>query len=89
MTLLGQNVNSYGRDITLAERQAGSDDRVQPLFADLLRAAGMLKAFGGFGMSVRIRKICALMFWKPWQIRQQYVSTCITHCSQVLIAFCL
>ncbi|MSZ60475.1 MAG: MiaB/RimO family radical SAM methylthiotransferase, partial [Actinobacteria bacterium] len=40
VTLLGQNVNSYGRDITLAERQAGSDGRVQPLFADLLRAAG-------------------------------------------------
>ena len=31
VTLLGQNVNSYGRDITLAERQAGSDGRVQPL----------------------------------------------------------
>ena len=40
VTLLGQNVNSYGRDITLAERHAGSDGRVQPLFADLLRAAG-------------------------------------------------
>ncbi len=40
VTLLGQNVNSYGRDLTLAARQAGGVDRVRPLFADLLRAAG-------------------------------------------------
>ena len=40
ITLLGQNVNSYGRDLTLAARQAGDDVRVRPLFADLLRAAG-------------------------------------------------
>jgi tRNA-2-methylthio-N6-dimethylallyladenosine synthase len=41
VTLLGQNVNSYGRDLTLARRQAGeSGVRVRPLFADLLRAVG-------------------------------------------------
>jgi tRNA-2-methylthio-N6-dimethylallyladenosine synthase len=40
VTLLGQNVNSYGRDLTLAARQAGDDVRVRPLFADLLRAVG-------------------------------------------------
>jgi tRNA-2-methylthio-N6-dimethylallyladenosine synthase len=41
VTLLGQNVNSYGRDLTLAARQAGQADvRVRPLFADLLRAVG-------------------------------------------------
>ena len=41
VTLLGQNVNSYGRDLTLAARQAGQVDvRVRPLFADLLRAVG-------------------------------------------------
>ena len=40
VTLLGQNVNSYGRDIALAERHAGSEARVQPMFANLLRAAG-------------------------------------------------
>jgi tRNA-2-methylthio-N6-dimethylallyladenosine synthase len=43
VTLLGQNVNSYGRDITLAARQAGDDVRVRPLFADLLRAAGAVE----------------------------------------------
>ena len=36
VTLLGQNVNSYGRDLTLAARKAGDDIRVRPLFADLL-----------------------------------------------------
>ncbi len=41
VTLLGQNVNSYGRDLQLAARRAG--DRsvpLRPLFADLLRAVG-------------------------------------------------
>jgi tRNA-2-methylthio-N6-dimethylallyladenosine synthase len=42
VTLLGQNVNSYGRDLTLARRQAGDAVRVRPLFADLLRAAGAI-----------------------------------------------
>ena len=41
MTLLGQNVNSYGRDLQLAARQAGDESaRLRPLFADLLRAVG-------------------------------------------------
>ena len=40
VTLLGQNVNSYGRDLTLAARQAGDDVRVRPLFSELLRAVG-------------------------------------------------
>jgi tRNA-2-methylthio-N6-dimethylallyladenosine synthase len=41
VTLLGQNVNSYGRDLQLAARQAGdSDARLRPLFADLLRDVG-------------------------------------------------
>jgi tRNA-2-methylthio-N6-dimethylallyladenosine synthase len=38
VTLLGQNVNSYGRDLMLAARQAGGHDRVRPLFAELLGA---------------------------------------------------
>jgi tRNA-2-methylthio-N6-dimethylallyladenosine synthase len=41
VTLLGQNVNSYGRDLQRARRRAGDDDvRVRPLFADLLQAVG-------------------------------------------------
>ncbi len=41
MTLLGQNVNSYGRDLQLAARQAGDESaRLRPLFADLLREVG-------------------------------------------------
>jgi len=41
VTLLGQNVNSYGRDITLGERRAGDADvRIRPLFSELLRAVG-------------------------------------------------
>ena len=41
VTLLGQNVNSYGRDLQLAARQAGDDGaRLRPLFTDLLVALG-------------------------------------------------
>ncbi len=41
VTLLGQNVNSYGRDIQLAARQGGDvQARLRPLFADLLTAVG-------------------------------------------------
>ena len=40
VTLLGQNVNSYGRDLSLAARRAGDDVRVRPLFANLLRQVG-------------------------------------------------
>jgi tRNA-2-methylthio-N6-dimethylallyladenosine synthase len=41
ITLLGQNVNSYGRDLQLAARSAGdASARIRPLFADLLRSVG-------------------------------------------------
>ncbi|HUS42008.1 MAG TPA: tRNA (N6-isopentenyl adenosine(37)-C2)-methylthiotransferase MiaB [Ilumatobacteraceae bacterium] len=41
VTLLGQNVNSYGRDLQVAARQAGDESaRLRPLFADLLRDVG-------------------------------------------------
>jgi tRNA-2-methylthio-N6-dimethylallyladenosine synthase len=40
ITLLGQNVNSYGRDLALAARQAGEQVRIRPMFGDLLRRVG-------------------------------------------------
>jgi tRNA-2-methylthio-N6-dimethylallyladenosine synthase len=41
VTLLGQNVNSYGRDLQLAARQGGDTEaRLRPLFAELLAAVG-------------------------------------------------
>ncbi len=41
ITLLGQNVNSYGRDLQVAARQAGDHDaRLRPMFAELLAAVG-------------------------------------------------
>jgi tRNA-2-methylthio-N6-dimethylallyladenosine synthase len=41
VTLLGQNVNSYGRDLQLAARQGGDDTaRLRPLFSELLREVG-------------------------------------------------
>jgi len=56
ITLLGQNVNSYGRDLALARRNGTLEDdawmcgdtwtgdrRARPLFSDLLRAVGEVK----------------------------------------------
>ena len=44
ITLLGQNVNSYGRDLALAQRLAGqSDVRIRPMFSELLRAVGAVR----------------------------------------------
>ena len=41
VTLLGQNVNSYGRDLQVdARRQGDTEARLRPLFADLLGAVG-------------------------------------------------
>src|SRR5207342_2279202 len=40
VTLIGQNVNSDGRDLALAARQAGLGSRPRPLFAELLRSVG-------------------------------------------------
>ena len=40
ITLLGQNVNSYGRDLQRDRRQAGERVSLRPLFADLLRSVG-------------------------------------------------
>lgn len=43
ITLLGQNVNSYGRDLSLQERRDGKDVKVRPKFADLLRQVGAIE----------------------------------------------
>ena len=41
VTLLGQNVNSYGRDLQIAARPQGDDEaRLRPLFGELLREVG-------------------------------------------------
>ncbi|MEM7338919.1 MAG: tRNA (N6-isopentenyl adenosine(37)-C2)-methylthiotransferase MiaB [Actinomycetota bacterium] len=40
ITLLGQNVNSYGRDLAVAARRAGEDVSLRPQFAQLLRSVG-------------------------------------------------
>jgi tRNA-2-methylthio-N6-dimethylallyladenosine synthase len=40
VTLLGQNVNSYGRDIAMAARGRGEQVAARPMFADLLTAVG-------------------------------------------------
>ncbi len=44
VTLLGQNVNSYGRDLALDARRAGDlDVRVRPMFAKLMTEVGKIE----------------------------------------------
>jgi len=43
VTLLGQNVNSYGRDLSLAARREGADVSASPQFAQLLREVGAVE----------------------------------------------
>jgi tRNA-2-methylthio-N6-dimethylallyladenosine synthase len=44
VTLLGQNVNSYGRDLQLEARRGGdAEARLRPLFADLLTEVGSIE----------------------------------------------
>ncbi len=44
VTLLGQNVNSYGRDLQVVARQQGDTDaRLRPLFSELLGAVGSVQ----------------------------------------------
>ena len=42
ITLLGQNVNSYGRDLARGERLNGAETRLRPRFAELLRATAQV-----------------------------------------------
>ncbi|MBT8250546.1 MAG: MiaB/RimO family radical SAM methylthiotransferase, partial [Acidimicrobiia bacterium] len=44
ITLLGQNVNSYGRDLALKARHAGNPDvKLRPAFANLLRSVAAVE----------------------------------------------
>ena len=43
VTLLGQNVNSYGRDLALAQRAAGDSVPARPMFDALLRRVGAVE----------------------------------------------
>jgi tRNA-2-methylthio-N6-dimethylallyladenosine synthase len=44
VTLLGQNVNSYGRDLQVEARRAGDTEaRLRPLFADLITEVGAIE----------------------------------------------
>ncbi len=43
ITLLGQNVNSYGRDLQRARRQNGEKVALKPLFGDLLHQLGKVE----------------------------------------------
>ena len=88
VTLLGQNVNSYGRDLQLAARQAGDESaRLRPLFADLLRAVGAVDGHPSGplhepapqGHASRRRS-------RRWRSRRRSASTCTTRCSRAATA---
>jgi tRNA-2-methylthio-N6-dimethylallyladenosine synthase len=60
VTLLGQNVNSYGRDITLAERRGGDAEvRIRPLFSDCSAPWAQSTESAEFVSPAPIRRTCA------------------------------
>ena len=96
VTLLGQNVNSYGRDLDPAARRlpgpAGlapdgpawveeGARRPRPLFADLCAPSERSKASGGSASSAPIRRTCAPRRSTPWPGPTPYASSCTSRCS--------
>ena len=43
VTLLGQNVNSYGRDLALDLRRSGTEAKLRPMFAQLIETVGSVE----------------------------------------------
>ena len=66
VTLLGQNVNSYGRDIT----------RRRPLFADLCAHSAPWTASAVFGSQARTRRTCGRRPSRPWPPCPRCASSC-------------
>jgi len=96
VTLLGQNVNSYGRDLTLKLRNepgeldrsavAGvtwdADGRARSLFADLLAEVGAVEASAGFGTRARTRRTSATTRSPPWPRPPPCANTSTCRCSR-------
>ena len=72
VTLLGQNVNSYGRDLQLAARQSGETDaKLRPLFSQLLRDVGMaISPFNAF-MFLQGLETLSLRMERHWSNAQK------------------
>ncbi len=66
ITLLGQNVNSYGRDLT----------RRRPLFASCYARWGQWMASSGFASRALTRRTSGPRRSRRWPRRRRYASTC-------------
>ena len=84
VTLLGQNVNSYGRDLQLAARQRRRQRRraLRPLFADLLERRRRRRRHPPGALHVaRTPRTCGRRRSRRWPTRRPCASTCTTRCS--------
>ena len=78
VTLLGQNVNSYGRDIT----------KRRPLFAELLRRSARWRASGASASPARTPRICGPRRSRPWPRRPRCASSCTCPCNRGATGCC-
>ena len=77
--LLGQNVNSYGRDLGAGQ--------YRPQFADLLRAARRGRRHRAHPLHVaRTRRTCGPRRSRPWPSARRCASTCTCRCSRAATA---
>ena len=82
VTLLGQNVNSYGRDLQLAARRSGDVGARAPAVRRAARApSAPSTASGASGSPARTRRTCAPRRSRRWPGRPPSASTSTTRCS--------
>ncbi len=86
VTLLGQNVNSYGRDIQIARRREGEEVAPRPLFADLLRAVGDVSGIRRVRFTSPHPTTCEVRPSRPCPKLRPCASTSTTRCSRAATA---
>ena len=80
ITLLGQNVNSYGRDLGAGQ--------YRPQFADLLRALDAVEGIERIRFTSRTPRTCAPRRSRRWRSARRCASTCTCRCSRAATACC-
>ena len=88
VTLLGQNVNSYGRDLQLAARQAGDGVGAAPPAVRRPAACGRRgrRASAGCASPARTPRTCVPRRSPRWPRRRRCASTSTTRCSRAATA---
>jgi tRNA-2-methylthio-N6-dimethylallyladenosine synthase len=81
VTLLGQNVNSYGRDL--------ESKQFSPKFADLLREVNAIDGFAAFDLLLHIPKTCVKVLSVRWPSAKKFAIISISLFSREAIRYSL